>query len=246
MAYERLKEDIWSQIATEMSVGWREAELIHWLLGKEKMRKRGTDDSFPTTRINIPLPQVDDAQGQTPGQQQDEEWPFQQQGATWPNSDWSGDEETFLFAQRRNGMLCATGPEWPQERKNELCKHYERLKKIMWAKIGDVLKIPWQSVEFIHWRLGIQEIKKRAEFLTGTAGAALISQAAFGLAPPDEDNGEVHQNTDGERDQSSHHPQHTEYQTEPAPMMRQGRPESSVTLPSCDEFKAGVPSRKYT
>ncbi|KAG5971214.1 hypothetical protein E4U56_007054 [Claviceps arundinis] len=268
MAYERLKEDIWSQIATEMSVGWREAELIHWLLGKEKMRKRGTDDSFPTTRINIPLPQVDDAQGQTPGQQQDEEWPFQQQGATWPNSDWSGDEETFLFAQRRNNMLwcdiarllpgrtaescyiyhfeqSATGPEWPQERKNELCKHYERLKKIMWAKIGDGLKIPWQSVEFIHWQLGMQEIKKRAEFLTGTAGAALISQAAFRLASPDEDNGEVHQNTDGERDQSSHHPQHTEYQTEPAPMMRQGRPESSITLPSCDEFKAGVPSQKY-
>ncbi|KAG6055553.1 hypothetical protein E4U32_006251 [Claviceps aff. humidiphila group G2b] len=114
----------------------------------------------------------------------------------------------------------------------------------MWAKIGDVLKIPWQSVEFIHWHLGMQEIKKRAELLTETAGAALMSQAAFGLTPPDEDNGEVHQHTDGERDQSSHHPQHTQDQTEPAPMMRQGRPESSVTLPSCDEFKAGVPPQK--
>ncbi|KAG5939420.1 hypothetical protein E4U59_003131 [Claviceps monticola] len=36
-------------------------------------------------------------------------------------------------------------------------------------------------------------------------------QAAFGLAPPDEDNSEVHQHTDGERDQSSHHPQYPQH-----------------------------------
>ncbi|KAG6054274.1 hypothetical protein E4U32_007029 [Claviceps aff. humidiphila group G2b] len=151
MAYERLKEDIWSPIATEMSEGWREVERMHWLLGKEEMRKRGTDDSFPTTRINLPLPQVDDARVQAPGQQ-DEEWQYQQLWAALPSSDWSGGEETILFAQRRNGMLwhdiarllparsrrtadgcrlhhseqSATGPAWPQERKNELCKHYER------------------------------------------------------------------------------------------------------------------------
>ncbi|KAG5971209.1 hypothetical protein E4U56_007049 [Claviceps arundinis] len=264
MAYDRLKEDIWSPIATEMSVVWREAERMHWLLGKKQMRKRGTHDSFRTTRINLPLPQVDDARVEAPGQQQDEPRQHQQQGARMPGSNWSGSEEAFLFAYRRSGMLwddiarllpertakgChdhyfkqrATGPAWTQERKNDLCKRYERLRQIMWTKIGVVLKVPWQYVEVIHWRLGEEEIKERAEFVKERAGAALISRAAFGLALPDEHSDEANEHSDEEHDQSAYHPQHPQYQTEPAHMANEGRPGSSVTLPGIYEFLAGVP-----
>ncbi|KAG6140406.1 hypothetical protein E4U12_006360 [Claviceps purpurea] len=110
----------------------------------------------------------------------------------------------------------------------------------MWAKIGDVLKIPWQSVESIHWRLGAEGMAQRAEFMEERAGAALSSQAAFGLAPPEEDNAEVHQPSDEERDQSSHYPQYPQYQTEPAPMAHEGWPGSSVTVPGILEFDEGV------
>ncbi|KAG5971213.1 hypothetical protein E4U56_007053 [Claviceps arundinis] len=252
-----------------MSVVWREAERMHWLLGKKQMRKRGTDDSFPTTRINLPLPLVDDARVIAPGQQQDEPRQYQQQGATRPTPDWSGDEETFLFAQRRNGMLwydiarllpgrtpngcriyhseqSATGPAWTQERKNKLCKRYERLRGMMWAKIGVALNVSWRSVEVIHWRLGEEEIKERAQFVKERAGAALISHAGFGLAPPDEDGDEAHEHSDEEHDQSAYHSQHPQYQTEPAPMANEGRPGSSVTLPSFAAFMAGVPPQRYT
>ncbi|KAG6144959.1 hypothetical protein E4U38_001389 [Claviceps purpurea] len=265
MLYERLKEDMWSQIATEMSMVWSEVESMHWHLGKAQLRRRGTDDSFRMTRVNLPPPSVDDAQVavQAPREQQDQRQQQQQQGARRPALEWSGDEEISLFAYRGDGMSwqdiakllpgrttdgcrrhytaqTSTGPAWPQERKNELCKRYERLKRNMWAKIGDVLKIPWQSVESIHWRLGAEGMAQRAEFMEERAGAALSSQAAFGLAPPEEDNAEVHQPSDEERDQSSHYPQYPQYQTEPAPMAHEGWPGSSVTVPGILEFDEGV------
>ncbi|KAG5956071.1 hypothetical protein E4U56_006779 [Claviceps arundinis] len=169
----RLKEDIWSQIATDMSVAWNEAERVHWIIGRAQLKKRGTDDSFSATRINIPLPPVDEAEVQAPREQQ------QPQEA---KIRWSGGEEDILFAYRnakmsweqisghlpgRTAISCEThyfqqnrsGPEWPQERKNQLCKLYERHKPMMWAKIGDVLSIPWESVEDMHWRLGENTIQ---------------------------------------------------------------------------------------
>ncbi|KAG5921148.1 hypothetical protein E4U61_007081 [Claviceps capensis] len=260
MAYKRLKEDMWSQIAAEMSVRWTEVERIHWHLGKAQMsgslmRNRDTNDSFRTTHANFPLPQVDDAQLQAPRQHQDQ----QLQGARRPCSDRTGDGETSLFPHRRSGMSqcdcyidhskqIATEPAWPQERKNELCTRYERLKRNMWSKIGDVLKIPWESVECIHWRLGAEGMAQRSEFMTERAGAAMIPLGAFRLAPPDEDHGEVHRHTDGERNQLSHHPQYPQYRTGPAPMAvmaPEGWAGSSVTLPSFDESPGVLPQR-YT
>ncbi|CCE30587.1 related to DRPLA protein [Claviceps purpurea 20.1] len=178
MLYERLKKDIWLQIATEMWMVWTEAERMHWHLGKAQLKKRGTDDSFRTTPVNVdnlPLPQVDDSQVQAPIQQQDQQQQQQQQVASRMGLPWSGDEEGILFACRdakmswnqisdrlpgrnprscqRQHSLLARGPAWSQERKNKLCKLYESLKPTMWAKIGDQLHIPWQTVEDMHWCL---------------------------------------------------------------------------------------------
>ncbi|KAG6297760.1 hypothetical protein E4U09_001254 [Claviceps aff. purpurea] len=241
IAYERLKEDIWSQIGTEMSMVWSEAERMHWHLGKTEMWKRGTDDSFRMTRVNFPLPQVDDAQVQAPRQQQVQQQQVQQQQVQQQQVQQQQVQQQQVQQQqgaRRSGLSSfscsidhskqsAPKPAWPEERKNELCIRYEMLKRNMWSTIGDVLKIPWESVENIHWRLGAEGMAQRSEFvMTERAGAALIS--------------------------SSHHPQcplRPQYQTGPAPMAvmsHEEGPESSVTLPSFDEFVAGVPPQRYT
>ncbi|KAG6284396.1 hypothetical protein E4U09_007916 [Claviceps aff. purpurea] len=141
-----------------MPVLWWQAEKIHWILGKAQMEKRGSDDTFPTIRVDLPPPEV--------GQQRE----FNN-----PGSGWSGDEETALFSYKRQ---IATGPAWPQERKNAICKQYQRLKSSMWANIGEDMMVPWQAAEHMHWRLGPESIAERT-------GAALTYQAilAFGLSP---------------------------------------------------------------
>ncbi|KAG6169021.1 hypothetical protein E4U23_007845 [Claviceps purpurea] len=139
-----------------MPVSWSEAEKIHWILGSAQMEKRGNDDSFPTTRVNRPSLQYH--------QQQDE----QQQAVNDPRLEWSGDEEAFLFAYHR------AGPAWPQERKNELCKLYVRLKSSMWANIGQMLTMPWEAVEQMHWHLGAEGMAEEP-----------APQAVLALAPPE-------------------------------------------------------------
>ncbi|KAG6169015.1 hypothetical protein E4U11_004865 [Claviceps purpurea] len=130
--YEMNKEEMWALIAAEMPVLWRQAEKIHWILGKAQMEKRGSDHTFLTIRADLPPPEV-----------------VQQREFNKPGSEWSGHEETVLFSYQRSGMewkhisrflpgrsasscnsyyhkQIATGPAWPQERKNEMCKIYHR------------------------------------------------------------------------------------------------------------------------
>ncbi|KAG6253341.1 hypothetical protein E4U23_007842 [Claviceps purpurea] len=64
-----------------MPVLWWQAEKIHWIIGKAQMEKRGSDDTFPTIRVDLPPPEV--------GQQRE----FNNTG-----SGWSGHEETALFS----------------------------------------------------------------------------------------------------------------------------------------------------
>ncbi|KAG6052901.1 hypothetical protein E4U32_007968 [Claviceps aff. humidiphila group G2b] len=244
LLYDRHKEDMWSPIAAEMTATWGEVESMHWQLGKAEMEKRGLDDSFRTTpvsRVNLRVPPQ----------------ATRQQGGNNRRSEWTGDEEAFLFACKEDGggmswkeigdlmpghdaSACrsyylaqtASGPEWPQERKNQLCKLYESHKQRMWAPIGDAVRIPsqypcpWKVAERLHWRLGEKGMTERV--------------SAFGLAPSDEDNDEVHPHSDEEPDQSSHHLQDPQHQTELAPMAHVGQPGPSMTLPSCAELKAGV------
>ncbi|KAG5921146.1 hypothetical protein E4U61_007079 [Claviceps capensis] len=256
MLYERGKADMWAPIAAKLAVPWSEAERIHWIIGKTQMAKRGSDDSFPTTRVNLTPPHVDDAAAEVQAKRQKQGQ--QQQEAAIPGSGWSGDEETLLFAHRRSNMSwdeiakllpgrtatscytqhfqqSATGPAWPQERKNNLCKLYMSLKPSMWAKIGQELKVRWEVAEDLHWRLGAKKMAKRA-------GVSLSSQAAFRLAPrqDDFDNAEVYQHRNQEHDQSSRLPQHPQSRTERGPMAHVGQPGRSVTLPSFVEFTAGV------
>ncbi|KAG6144778.1 hypothetical protein E4U28_001871 [Claviceps purpurea] len=248
--YERGKSDIWTQIAAEMAVPWSEAERIHWIIGKRRMAKRGSDDSFRTTRVHFPSPQVDEAEVQAQRQQQQ-----QHKGV---GSDWSGDEETILFAYRdakkswktisdhlpwrtvggcRSHYITQnlTGPAWPQERKNELCKSYESLKRSIWSKIGERLTVRWEVAEDMHWRLGAAEMAERAS-------VPLSAQTAFRLAPlkHDIDNAEVHQHRDQEEDQLSRHHHPPLSQTDPALTAHEARFGSSVTLPCFADFAAGV------
>ncbi|KAG5955695.1 hypothetical protein E4U56_007064 [Claviceps arundinis] len=185
-----------------MAVPSSEAEAIHWIIGKKQMTKRGSDDSFRTTRVHLPSPQVDEAEAQAQKQQQQ-----QHKGV---GTEWSGNEETVLFAYRdakkswktvsdhlpwRTVGACRchystqnlTGPAWPQERKNELCKLYQSLKSSMWAKIGDQLTVWWEVAEDMHWILGAEEMAERA-------GVPLSAQSDFRLTPLEDviDNAEVH------------------------------------------------------
>ncbi|KAG6024198.1 hypothetical protein E4U40_003437 [Claviceps sp. LM458 group G5] len=214
------------------------------------MAQRGSDDSFRTTRAHLPSPQVDEAEVQAQRQQQ------QQNKEMGP--EWSGDEETVLFAYKdakkswetisdhlpgRTANGCRkyherqskTGPAWSQERKNELCKLYESLKRSIWSKIGERLTVRWEVAEDMHWRLGAAEMAKRAS-------VPLSAQAAFRLAPlkDDIDNAEVHQHRDREHDQLSRHYHPPLSQTEPALMAHKARFGSSVTLPSFAHFVAGA------
>ncbi|KAG6054210.1 hypothetical protein E4U17_003995 [Claviceps sp. LM77 group G4] len=252
--YERGKARMWAPIAARMAVAWSEAERMHWIIGKVQMAKRGSDDSFHTTPVNPTPRQVYDAEIQAKRQKQNQ----QQQRAPRPGSEWSGDEETFLFAHRRCGVSwedisrllpgrtatschthhlqqSTTGPAWPQERKNELCKLYESLKPSMWAKIGEELGVPWEYAEFMHWRLGAERMAERA-------GVPLSSQAAFRLAPLQDgiDNAEVYQHRNHEHDESSRPPQHPQSETESAIMAHVGQPGRYVKLPSCAELIADV------
>ncbi|KAG6135287.1 hypothetical protein E4U28_005469 [Claviceps purpurea] len=169
-----------------MAVPWSEAERIHWIIGKTQMAKRGSDDSFSTTRVDIPPFQLVNAEVQARRQQQDQQrQQRQRQGVKQPKLGWSGEEETVLFACTRDKMSwksisallpgrttsscqehyqiqCKSGPAWPQERKNKLCKLYESLKSSMWANIGDELNVPWKVAEGMHWRLGAAGMAERA------------------------------------------------------------------------------------
>ncbi|KAI5800300.1 hypothetical protein DFH27DRAFT_463861, partial [Peziza echinospora] len=40
MIYERLKPQMWSELAGEMKIPWRAAEAMHWQLGEEDMARR--------------------------------------------------------------------------------------------------------------------------------------------------------------------------------------------------------------
>ncbi|KAG5994603.1 hypothetical protein E4U52_000995, partial [Claviceps spartinae] len=248
--YNRYKANMWAQIAAKMAISWDEAETMHWYLGKAQMRKRGSDDSFSTTCINLTPSQVEDAEVQARRQQK------QEQETKNPRSEWSGKEEAMLFAYRRAKMSwksisallpgrsnqscqayyrdqCKLGPAWPQERRNELCKLYESLKSSMWAEIGQELKVPWEVAEGLHWRLG-------AQGMADGAGDPLRSPATVGFAPPRDRDAEAHQHTDQEHDvvqQSSRHtyphphPHPPLSQYELSPMMHEGQPGTSETLP---------------
>ncbi|KAG5921143.1 hypothetical protein E4U61_007076 [Claviceps capensis] len=237
-SYERGKADMWAQIATEMAVPWSEAERIHWIIGKTQMAKRGSDDSFPTTRVDIPPFQLVNAEVQARRQQQDQQrQQRQQQGVKQPKIGWSGEEEIVLFACTRDKMSWKSisallpgrtisscqehyqiqrrsGTAWPQERKNKLCNLYESLKSSMWANIGEELNVPWEVAEGMHWRLGAAGMAKRAR-------VPLSFQAAVRFAPPRTRNAEVHQHRDQEHDvvqQASHRPHSSLSQTDTAPM----------------------------
>ncbi|KAG5959107.1 hypothetical protein E4U56_005086 [Claviceps arundinis] len=261
-----------------MAISWSEVEEIHWSLGKAQMTKRGSDDSFSTTRINLTPSEVDDAEVQAGRQQK------QEQETKNPRLEWSGKEEAMLFAYRRAEMSwesisallpgrtirscqtyhrhqCKLVPAWPQERRNELCKLYESLKSSMWSNIGQELKVPWEVAEGLHWHLGAKGMAHRA-------GDPLRSPATGGFAPPRDRDAEAHQHTDQEHDlvqQSSRHP-HTHTHTHPhphphphpplsqyelSPMMHEGQPGTSETLPSFAEITTGVemlwrPSQRET
>ncbi|KAG6242745.1 hypothetical protein E4U25_003052 [Claviceps purpurea] len=244
--------DMWAQIAAELAVPWSEAEKIHWIIGKAQMAKRGSDDSFRTTPVNIPPFQLVDSDTLVQAQRHQQQQQQQQQGFKKPKLEWSGEEDTFLFAYQRSGMewetisrllpgRTATGcrnyhwaqsktdPTWSQQRKNKLCKLYER----MWAKIGEELTVSWESAEYMHWHLGANALAKRA-------GVPLRSQAAFRLAPLQDDNAEMNQRWDQDHDQLSRHYHSPLSQTGSALMAHEARFESSVTLPSFADSAAGV------
>ncbi|KAK4693342.1 hypothetical protein P7C71_g4038, partial [Lecanoromycetidae sp. Uapishka_2] len=52
---------------------------------------------------------------------------------------------------------------WTEEKMNKLAKVYERLRMDVWKPIADELCIPWDSVEGMHWSMGMDEMSLRAQ-----------------------------------------------------------------------------------
>ncbi|KAL1892278.1 hypothetical protein Cpir12675_004601 [Ceratocystis pirilliformis] len=52
--------------------------------------------------------------------------------------------------------------EWDEERKNKLARLYERFKPEMWQKVAEEMAVPWRAAEAMHWRMGEEEMAKRA------------------------------------------------------------------------------------
>ncbi|KAH6656741.1 myb-like DNA-binding domain-containing protein [Truncatella angustata] len=52
--------------------------------------------------------------------------------------------------------------EWDEERKTKLARLYDRLKPEMWAKVAEEMAVPWRAVEAMHWKMGEDEMARRA------------------------------------------------------------------------------------
>ncbi|KAG6286412.1 hypothetical protein E4U09_006744 [Claviceps aff. purpurea] len=241
------KAEMWAKVAEEMSVPWTEAEANHWRLGKAEIARRSRDESFSTACVDLSQLHVDDAQVQSQRQQQDHQQQDQQQQdqQQLQRIEWSGKEETLLFACKRAGKsweeIAEYLPErtitsckgyyyrllrrcdgWSPELQNKLCRIYERSKPEMWAKIGQELLIVWGSAEEMHWRL-------RAGVTAERAGISTISQPAANLA-------QEHDRIQ----QLQRHTAHSLSQARTSLPASEQRPRSSVTLPSFAVFTAGV------
>ncbi|KAG5956933.1 hypothetical protein E4U56_006226 [Claviceps arundinis] len=262
--YESHKAEMWAKLAEEMSVPWTEAEANHWRLGKAEIRKRSSDDSFSTVRVDLSHLHVDEAEVQSRRQQQDPDQ--QQQGQQQQDeqklqrvAEWSGKEETLLYACKRAGKsweeIAEYLPErtimsckayyyrllkrcggWSPELQNKLCRIYERLKPEMWAKIGQDLLIGWGCAEEMHWRLRVRIMAERAGILP-------VSQPAANFAPSRIPDADAHQTRYQEHDRIQQLPRHTTYPLSQAGTlltMSEERFRSPVTLPSFAAFTAGV------
>ncbi|KAL5400097.1 hypothetical protein PMIN03_012577 [Paraphaeosphaeria minitans] len=54
---------------------------------------------------------------------------------------------------------------WDEEKKDKLGRLYARFKDQMWQKVATEMGIPWRSAESMHWQLGEQEMRARANAL---------------------------------------------------------------------------------
>ncbi|KAG6242746.1 hypothetical protein E4U25_003053 [Claviceps purpurea] len=134
------------------------------------MAKRGSDDSFSTTRVDIPPFQLVNAEEETVL------FACTRDKMSWKRISALLPGRTISSCREHHQIQCKSGPAWPQERKNKLCKLYESLKSSMWANIGEELNVSWEVAEGMHWRLGAKGMAERA-------GVPLSFQAV-GFAPP--------------------------------------------------------------
>ncbi|KAG5990279.1 hypothetical protein E4U52_004738 [Claviceps spartinae] len=270
--YESHKAEMWAKVAEEMSVPWTEAEANHWRLGKAEIGKRSSDEFFSTVCVDLRHLHVDEAEvqsrGQQPGQQQpgQQQQGQQQQGQQQQDeqqlervAEWSGKEETLLFACKRAGksweeiaeylsertiisckgyyyrLLKRCGG-WSPELQTKLCRIYERSKAEMWTKIGQELLMVWGCAEEMHWRL-------RARVMAERAGILPISQPFTNLAPSCISDDDAHQTRYQEHDRIQQLPRHITNPLSQAGTLltaSERRSRSSVTLPSFAAFTAGV------
>ncbi|KAL7274499.1 hypothetical protein RUND412_002603 [Rhizina undulata] len=54
--YERLKPEMWNQVAKEMGIPWRAAEAMHWQLGEAEMAKRAGVVPFSLSSVALDVP----------------------------------------------------------------------------------------------------------------------------------------------------------------------------------------------
>ncbi|KAI4208934.1 MAG: hypothetical protein LQ351_008070 [Letrouitia transgressa] len=115
-------------------------------------------------------------------------------------------------------------PAWDEAKKDTLAMMYERRKKDMWQDIANELKIPWRTVEAMHWDLGRDEIARRA----GTKPYYVqYTETETPLAPQRADN-----QVEGEGG----------FGAPRFPRPLQVATTEGVLLPSMAEFERGVPA----
>ncbi|KAG6175992.1 hypothetical protein E4U36_008322, partial [Claviceps purpurea] len=180
------KEKMWQIIAQVMNVPWTEAEQHHWLLGKQEMQKRAADPDFRETwQKDYVASETDDDSNLAPPSVDDDVVSADQEQGRTQGARWSGREVNSLFNHRAAGktwdeisillpgrtvekckfyysLVRNRAGEWRPELLTDLSRLYQKHKSEMWAEFEKKLGVPWQSAEAMHWRLGWEEIERRA------------------------------------------------------------------------------------
>ncbi|KAL9614113.1 MAG: hypothetical protein Q9167_001398 [Letrouitia subvulpina] len=123
-----------------------------------------------TTGGKRPLPKQTTSSG-SPAKKSNRKWTVEEdevltelrgQGKKWEDISHHIPQRSDIACRLHFQNYVEKRPAWDEAKKDTLAMMYERRKKDMWQDIANELKIPWRTVEAMHWDLGRDEIARRA------------------------------------------------------------------------------------